>query len=81
MERLADKRFTLPPERLAEMVAEAHERTLGCIADLHDAQLEVPLLEVVNPFRWGARPLRVLLRRVRAALARRAAAADHGPGR
>ncbi len=52
MERLADKHFTLPPARLAAMVEEAHARTVACVADLHDAQLEVPLLEVVNPFRW-----------------------------
>ncbi len=50
--RLDDKRFTLPAARLAAMVHEAHERTLECVADLHDVQLDVQLIEVVNPFRW-----------------------------
>jgi len=49
---LDDKEFVLPAARLAALVTEAHERTLACIADLHDAQLDVPPLAVVNPFRW-----------------------------
>jgi iron(II)-dependent oxidoreductase len=52
MEILADKHYVLPPKDLAAMVQEAHERTLGCVADLDDEQLNVPLLEVVNPFLW-----------------------------
>lgn len=49
---LEDKHFVLPAAHLAALVQEAHDRTIACIADLHDAQLEVPLMEAVNPFRW-----------------------------
>jgi iron(II)-dependent oxidoreductase len=49
---LEDKHFVLPASQLAAMVQASHERTLACIADLHDVQLGVPLLEVVNPFLW-----------------------------
>ncbi|HOL38335.1 MAG TPA: selenoneine synthase SenA [Rubrivivax sp.] len=52
MSAIDDKHHTLPAAQLATMVQEAHERTLECVADLHDAQLEVPLLEIVNPLRW-----------------------------
>jgi iron(II)-dependent oxidoreductase len=34
------------------MVQDARERTLALVADLEPAQLEVPLLALVNPFRW-----------------------------
>lgn len=50
--QLADKQLVLPQAALAAAVEEAHERTLACVADLHDAQLDVPLREVLNPLRW-----------------------------
>jgi iron(II)-dependent oxidoreductase len=50
--RLAGKRLALPASELTAAVDEAFARTLACVADLHDAQLEVPLREVVNPLRW-----------------------------
>ena len=50
--QLADKQLVLPQAALAAAVAEAYERTLACVADLHDAQLDVPLREVLNPLRW-----------------------------
>ena len=50
--RLADKQLELPACELAAAVDEAHARTLACVADLHDTQLEVPLREVLNPLRW-----------------------------
>ena len=49
---LDDKHFEVPSARLAEMVGDAYRRTLACVADLDDAQLTVPLMEIVNPFRW-----------------------------
>ncbi len=49
--RLAGKRLALPASELTAAVDEAFARTLACVADLHDAQLEVPLREVVNPLR------------------------------
>lgn len=39
-------------EDLARAVARAHGRTLALVEDLSDAQLEVPVFENVNPFRW-----------------------------
>lgn len=51
-ERLDDKHFVLPAAQLATMVQEAHSRTLACVADLHDVQLHVPPLAVLNPFLW-----------------------------
>lgn len=52
MDTLADKHYALPSSRLVQMVEEAHDHSLACIADLHDAQLTVPLMEIVNPFAW-----------------------------
>ena len=52
MQGLEDKHFELPAAELPELVADAHERTLQCVADLDDSQLTVPLLEIVNPFVW-----------------------------
>lgn len=49
---LADKRLAMPAAALAAAVDEACERTLACVADLHDAQLEVPMNDGVNPLRW-----------------------------
>lgn len=49
---LADKHLSLPASALVAAVQESHERILACVADLHDAQLEVPLREALNPFRW-----------------------------
>ena len=42
----------LPAPELCRLVREARETTLKLVADLHDQQLEVPLLGTVNPFRW-----------------------------
>lgn len=42
----------VPASTLVEMMADARRRTLDLVADLADEQLSVPLLEVVNPFRW-----------------------------
>ena len=49
---LADKHLVLDGKALACAVDEAHVATLACVADLHDAQLEVPMLGVLNPLRW-----------------------------
>lgn len=37
---------------LREALAEARGRTLALVQDLTDEQLSVPLMEIVNPFRW-----------------------------
>ena len=52
MQPLQDKHFTLPTAELVRVVQEARERTLALVADLDEAQFEVPLLALVNPFRW-----------------------------
>jgi iron(II)-dependent oxidoreductase len=52
MQLLHDKHFTLSTAALVHMVQDARERTLALVADLKPAQLEVPLLALVNPFRW-----------------------------
>jgi len=52
MQLLHDKHFTLSTAALVHMVQDARERTLALVADLEPAQLEVPLLALVNPFRW-----------------------------
>ncbi|MBI3918775.1 MAG: ergothioneine biosynthesis protein EgtB [Betaproteobacteria bacterium] len=41
-----------PASRLHAWLLDARERTLELVADLTDDQLTVPLMEVVNPFRW-----------------------------
>jgi len=52
MQSLQDKHFTLPTTELVRVVQDARERTLALVADLDEAQFEVPLLALVNPFRW-----------------------------
>jgi iron(II)-dependent oxidoreductase len=52
MQLLHDKHFTVATSTLQQVVEEAHARTLALVADLDDAQLEVPLLPLVNPLRW-----------------------------
>src|SRR5499427_9114992 len=52
MQPLYDKHFTLSTAALVRMVQDARERTLELVADLEEAQFEVPLLALVNPFRW-----------------------------
>ncbi len=52
MQPLQDKHFTLSTAALVRMVQDARERTLALVADLGEAQFEVPLLALVNPFRW-----------------------------
>lgn len=45
-------RHTYPAARLHEWLHDAREHTLRLVSDLSDEQLSVPLMEVVNPFRW-----------------------------
>jgi iron(II)-dependent oxidoreductase len=52
MNGLHDKHFTLSTTELVRCVHDARERTLALVADLDEAQLEVPLLALVNPLRW-----------------------------
>jgi iron(II)-dependent oxidoreductase len=52
MRGLKEKHFALASSDLARLVTDARERTLALVADLDDEQLNVPLLEIVNPFRW-----------------------------
>lgn len=47
-----DRHFRLPASQLFNFVNDAHERTLELVRDLAGEQLTVPLLEIVNPFRW-----------------------------
>lgn len=47
-----DGGFRLPASTLAQFVEDARARTLELVADLTDEQLTVPLMEIVNPFRW-----------------------------
>ncbi|MBI4510408.1 MAG: ergothioneine biosynthesis protein EgtB [Deltaproteobacteria bacterium] len=49
---LADKCFRLPASELAEWVSDARRRTLELVSDLSEEQLTVPMLEILNPFRW-----------------------------
>jgi iron(II)-dependent oxidoreductase len=49
---LRDKHFKLPAAELVRLMRDARERTLELVADLDDALLAVPLLEIVNPFLW-----------------------------
>jgi iron(II)-dependent oxidoreductase len=41
-------------EKLADLLTEAHARTLALIGGLTDEQLMGPRLDIVNPFRWEA---------------------------
>jgi iron(II)-dependent oxidoreductase len=52
MQALQEKHFTLPSAELARVVQDARERTLALVTDLDEAQFEVPLLAIINPFRW-----------------------------
>ena len=52
MQHLQEKHWTLSNAVLEQMVRDARARTLALVADLEEAQLEVPLLALVNPFRW-----------------------------
>jgi len=52
MNDLKDKHFKLPASDLLQLVNDARDRTLELLTDLEDDQLNVPLLEIVNPFRW-----------------------------
>jgi iron(II)-dependent oxidoreductase len=52
MIQLADKHFVLPKLDLIEQVEETRNRTLSLVKDLSDDQLNVPIMEIVNPFRW-----------------------------
>lgn len=50
--RLDDKHLCLPGPELVSLVTEVRERTLALVEDLDDGQLDVPYLEIVNPFLW-----------------------------
>ena len=52
LEQLAEKTHVLPGSELREMIRNARQRTLDLTRDLEDSLLEVPQLEIVNPFRW-----------------------------
>ncbi|MGE3538784.1 MAG: selenoneine synthase SenA [Candidatus Tectimicrobiota bacterium] len=52
MQGLQEKHWTLPSAALQQMVQDARAHTSALVADLDDAQFEVPLLALVNPLRW-----------------------------
>src|SRR6185503_7668558 len=52
MQHLQEKHCILSRAVLDQMVQDARARTLALVADLDEAQFEVPLLALVNPFRW-----------------------------
>jgi iron(II)-dependent oxidoreductase len=52
MTQMENKSFRLPASELGQLVKEARQRTLALVDDLADGELEVPLMEIVNPFRW-----------------------------
>ena len=47
-----DYQPTLPADTLIDRLNEAYDRTQRLVEDLSDEQLDVPLMEIVNPFRW-----------------------------
>lgn len=47
-----NEQYALPASKLLEWVHDARERTLELVSDLTHEQLTVPMMEVVNPFRW-----------------------------
>ena len=52
MMQLKEKHFILPKSDLIEQVKDTRKRTLSLVGDLSDDQLNVPILDIVNPFRW-----------------------------
>jgi len=52
MQLLQEKHFVLSSAALARLVQDTRTRTLALVADLEEAQFEVPQLALVNPFRW-----------------------------
>ena len=52
MQHLQEKHWTLSSAVLDQMVQDTRARTLALVADLDEAHFEVPLLALVNPFRW-----------------------------
>ena len=52
MQLLQEKHFVLSSTALARLVQDTRARTLALVADLEEAQFEVPQLALVNPFRW-----------------------------
>lgn len=52
MQHLQDKHFTLTSAALTGVLQDTRARTLALVADLEEAQFEVPLLPLVNPLRW-----------------------------
>ena len=47
-----DKLYRLPASGLIQLVDDARQRTMNLVADLSDEQLIVPVMDIVNPFRW-----------------------------
>ena len=52
MQPWLDTHLTLSTAALVRRVHDARERTLALVADLEQAQCEVPLLALVHPCRW-----------------------------
>src|SRR5438874_10211814 len=52
MQLLQEKHFVVSSTALAGVVQDTRARTLALVADLEEAQFEVPQLALVNPFRW-----------------------------
>jgi iron(II)-dependent oxidoreductase len=52
MQPLQDKHFTLSAAELSHLVQDTRARTLALVADLEEAQFDVPYLTLVNPLRW-----------------------------
>jgi iron(II)-dependent oxidoreductase len=52
MQHLQEKHCILSRAVLDQMVQDTRARTLALVADLDEAHFEVPLLALVNPFRW-----------------------------
>jgi len=50
-----NNRSKVAAPQLVEMVTDARERTLELVKDLADEQLNVPRMEIVNPFLWELR--------------------------
>ena len=49
---MSEHTHRLPADVLVARILDARNHTLRLVSDLSDDQLELPYLEVVNPFRW-----------------------------
>lgn len=52
MHQLSDKHFVLPSAKLVELTTAVRQRTLALVNDLEEEQFNVPVMDLVNPFRW-----------------------------